>query len=422
MSLTGGAFEADGVADGKVKSAGAELAFGAEQSAQSCHLVCVVARLCRPGFRWLLDTMLRWALLGACMLLLLIACHHCLKCTHVSQGTSRPGCDEHTDTCSVAVQADAEKSQEAPGSGSRASAGTQQECHNTCDAPASSRQPSNPAADNASNANASDLVQQHGAVNAGEVAAETQASRIVGASGTPHAGTLPSTLPSLPDAPAFLESADPATLTLEAGAMGEQLQEHSTLQDADSEAGASADATLASGAAAQAERVSKRVPTVIPGLEEFTLHDATPQPSVRDLGVAAAQLAEAAAAAAGAGWPVGTVVSGDDGGSLPAATTLPLAGAEQQEMALPAAGPVLAAAGAAGEIAPGASQLPDEDDLEEGRRINLADADAGASVIAVNKEAKYPDQAIDSDEDSYMKNFCASSKWLLLELSQVRHT
>lgn len=59
-------------------------------------------------------------------------------------------------------------------------------------------------------------------------------------------------------------------------------------------------------------------------------------------------------------------------------------------------------------------------ELEDlGRRINLAAAADGASVMAHNPEARRVERSIDGDEDSFMKNDCSARKWLMLELSQV---
>ncbi|GIL47253.1 hypothetical protein Vafri_4115 [Volvox africanus] len=60
-----------------------------------------------------------------------------------------------------------------------------------------------------------------------------------------------------------------------------------------------------------------------------------------------------------------------------------------------------------------------EDDEDDGRKINLAAASDGASIVAANKEAKRPDRLIDGDDDSYMKNACSASKWTIVELSQL---
>ncbi|GIL98209.1 hypothetical protein Vretimale_3628, partial [Volvox reticuliferus] len=60
-----------------------------------------------------------------------------------------------------------------------------------------------------------------------------------------------------------------------------------------------------------------------------------------------------------------------------------------------------------------------EDDEDDGRKINLAAASDGASIVAANKEAKRPDRLIDGDDDSYMKNTCSASKWAIVELSQL---
>ena len=60
------------------------------------------------------------------------------------------------------------------------------------------------------------------------------------------------------------------------------------------------------------------------------------------------------------------------------------------------------------------------EDVDEGRKINLAASVDGATVVAANKEARKPDKAIDGDMDSFMKNPCSASKWLIIELSQVR--
>lgn len=61
--------------------------------------------------------------------------------------------------------------------------------------------------------------------------------------------------------------------------------------------------------------------------------------------------------------------------------------------------------------------LDDDDDGQ--RKINLAAASDGASIVAANKEAKRPDRLIDGDDDSYMKNACSASKWVIVELSQL---
>ncbi|GAX74663.1 hypothetical protein CEUSTIGMA_g2111.t1 [Chlamydomonas eustigma] len=64
-------------------------------------------------------------------------------------------------------------------------------------------------------------------------------------------------------------------------------------------------------------------------------------------------------------------------------------------------------------------QAAPEEEQEDERRINLASSYDGAQVIAANKEARYADRAIDDDDDSYVKNLCSASKWLVLELSQL---
>lgn len=43
----------------------------------------------------------------------------------------------------------------------------------------------------------------------------------------------------------------------------------------------------------------------------------------------------------------------------------------------------------------------------------------GASVVAANKEARKPEKTIDGDDDSFMKNPCSATKWMVIELSQV---
>ncbi len=54
------------------------------------------------------------------------------------------------------------------------------------------------------------------------------------------------------------------------------------------------------------------------------------------------------------------------------------------------------------------------------RSINLASASDGASVLAANPEAKRPERTIDGDIDSFMKNDCSATKWMVVELAQVR--
>lgn len=66
------------------------------------------------------------------------------------------------------------------------------------------------------------------------------------------------------------------------------------------------------------------------------------------------------------------------------------------------------------------NQHAHEDD--DDRKINLASAFDGASILASNKEARRPDRTIDDDGESFMKNPCAASKWLIIELSQVSLT
>ncbi len=53
------------------------------------------------------------------------------------------------------------------------------------------------------------------------------------------------------------------------------------------------------------------------------------------------------------------------------------------------------------------------------RLLNLAALGDGAAVLAVNAEARKPERTLDKDEDSFMKNECAASKWIMVELSQV---
>ncbi|MEW5312791.1 MAG: hypothetical protein WDW38_004399 [Sanguina aurantia] len=56
---------------------------------------------------------------------------------------------------------------------------------------------------------------------------------------------------------------------------------------------------------------------------------------------------------------------------------------------------------------------------DDDRKINLASAFDGASVLASNREARRPDRTIDDDGESFMKNPCSASKWLIIELSQL---
>lgn len=111
---------------------------------------------------------------------------------------------------------------------------------------------------------------------------------------------------------------------------------------------------------------------------------------------------------------VGDGGSGAAAGAGAGASPAPSAAAAQPQAA---AGP---AGGAAAAGAPGAgSAAHGEDDEDEGRKINLASAADGASIVAANKEAKKPDRLIDGDDDSYMKNACSAPKWVIVELSQL---
>ncbi|KAG1660846.1 hypothetical protein FOA52_008957 [Chlamydomonas sp. UWO 241] len=124
--------------------------------------------------------------------------------------------------------------------------------------------------------------------------------------------------------------------------------------------------------------------------------------------------ARAAAPGAGATPPGGGAIAGGapplgggSGGGASAATQPPPPPPPQQQ------------GGGNGDGANGHAAHQPRADFDPGRRINLAETDGGATVIAANREAKWPDRAIDYSGDSYMKNVCGASKWLIIELSQL---
>lgn len=141
-----------------------------------------------------------------------------------------------------------------------------------------------------------------------------------------------------------------------------------------------------------------------------------PQPScAADLGALDSDAAPGDAAAATLHGDAGNEPAAEPACAAPAAP-VPEASSPPPQAAPPAPTPSPTSVGDAVE-AIGACTAPEY--CEPGRRINLAAAADGASVLAVNSEARRAERCIDGDEDSFMKNDCGARKWLMLELSQV---